>query len=307
MIHTIETRFHRAGAMWVGQAKVIGPNGTRFVEVRVPLDEALAAMRAKGFDVKVSGEDLVGWFGSGIVKSLGKAAKGAVNVVAKPGKSVKALGHAVTHPGKSLEAVYKAADKIAKDKVVKKLGGAVKAVIKSNITKAAVAGLAVAFPPVGVPAAAAYATAAAVVAYADMADKYVGTAKDLVSAGKGLAKGNLGPAAKAGLAFAATGSAANAKLIGTAKGKEVLGDVAGKIRAGMQAKQVIAEAIKRHQAGDPKATKFLKTVAVVKRSNRKLNAIKSTLAAARQKPGIVVLPSGELYKGAFNTAGLTRL
>lgn len=287
MIHTIETRFFRKGAIWFGQAKVIGPGGTRIIEVQAPLDEGLAYLRSRGLKVKVSGEDLVGWFGSDLVKSVSKGVKSA---------------------GKGLSSVYKAAEKITKDKVVKKLGAAVKAVVKSNITKMAVSGLAVAFPPVGVPAAAAYATAASVVALADTADKYVGTAKSLANATVQLGKGNLSKAAQNGLAAVATGSQAALSMgIGTPRSAEELGKLAGKVRAGLQAKQVIAEAIKKHQAGDPRATKFLKTVAVVKRSNRKLEAIKKTLAVTRQKPGIVVLPSGELFKGAFNTAGLTRL
>lgn len=201
----------------------------------------------------------------------------SVTLPIPPGADIKVSG--------IFDDIGSAVSSLTKNKVVKKLGGMVKNVIKSDITKAAVAGLAVAFPPVGVPAAAAYATAATVVNYAEKAGSYATAAK----AAAGALARNPAAAAKMGV---------NAKT---------LANVQAKARAGMQAKKVIAETITRHQKGDTQATKFLKTLNVAKKANTKLNAISKVVKVGRQSKGILVLPSGELLKGSFGTAGLTRV
>ena len=58
---------------------------------------------------------------------------------------------------------FKAVKKIGKSKLLGKVTNAVRDVVRSKLTAAAVSGAAVVFPPVGVPAAAAYATANAAI------------------------------------------------------------------------------------------------------------------------------------------------
>lgn len=268
MLHTIETRFYRKGSMWIGCAKVTGPYGVRNFAVSLPITQA-DVERAKR--ALVSG-DSVGWFGSDIIKGAGKG----------------------------LSAVANAASKITKAKVVQKLGGIVKDVVKSDVTKFAVGAVAVAFPPVGVPAAAALATANTVLDSAEKADRYVGQAKNL---GKNM-QTNPTAALRAGLSYAATGDAGQAqKLLNAPAAKKAITQV----RAGVQAKKIIAETVRLHQAGHPQATKFLKTLVVAKRARRKLAAVKSVVAQSRQAPGILVLSSGELLRGSFATAGARRV
>lgn len=67
-------------------------------------------------------------------------------------------------------------------KAVKSVGGGLKAVVKSNLTKAVVGGAAFVFPPVGVPAAAGLAAATAGLKIADKAGAAVKTSKGVVKA-----------------------------------------------------------------------------------------------------------------------------
>ncbi len=122
-------------------------------------------------------ETVIGWFGSSFVKSVGKAVSGAVKtavtVTTAParaavdiarGKNVaKTLARTmVTQPAKMTVASGKAALAPA-GQIVK----AAAPIIKSPVTKALVGGLAIAFPAVGLPAAAALATATTGLAYAE--------------------------------------------------------------------------------------------------------------------------------------------
>lgn len=272
MMYSITTSYKRVGGIWHGQAKVTGPHGTKTIRMQLPITEGIAALRAKGVRVNVYGTDEVGWFGSDLVKGAGSA----------------------------LGSVAKAASSITKGKLVKKLGGAVKDVINSNITKVAVGTLAVAFPPIGVPAAAGLATALTIVQTAKMADRYVGKVSDVAAK----LKASPNEALQAGIAYAATGDASQAQaLFNSPAGKARLGQVAGKLRAGIQAKKVIAETIARAQKGDPGAIKFAKSLVIAKNTDRKLSALKSAVSASRQRPGILVLPNGELLRGKFAGAG----
>lgn len=62
-------------------------------------------------------------------------------------------------PGSLIKKIGKGVSSVAKGKLVKAIGSGIKSVVKSKITGAITGGLAVVFPPVGIPAAAAYATA----------------------------------------------------------------------------------------------------------------------------------------------------
>jgi soluble P-type ATPase len=275
MMYTITTQYKRVGGVWHGQAKVTGPHGTKVIRMSVPISEGIAALKAKGVRVNISGDE-VGWFGSDLVKGAGSA----------------------------LHSVAKAASSITKAKLVKKLGGVVKDVVTSNITKVAVGTLAIAFPPVGAPAAAALATALTVVQTAKTADRMIGKVDDVAKR----LQSNPNEALKAGIAYAATGDASQAAaLFNTPAGKAKLGHIAGKLRAGIQAKKVIAETVARAAKGDPGAIKFAKSLAIAKQADRKLSALKSTVAASRRQAGILVLPSGELLRGNFATGSTRRV
>ena len=63
------------------------------------------------------------------------------------------------HIGGWPDSFVRAVRKIAKSKLTSQIASSVKSVVRSQVTKAAVGATAIVFPPVGVPAAAAYATA----------------------------------------------------------------------------------------------------------------------------------------------------
>lgn len=262
MLYSVESKFCVKGNCVIGAAKITGPHGVKTVHVVVPIPKDLR-MTVSGYG------DEVGWFGADI---------------------------------------FKAGAKLIKNKVVKKLGDAVRAVVKSDIAAAAVGTLAIAFPPVGVPAAAAFATARTIVTSAEKAVKYADAAGKVAMA----IKKDPSAALRVGMSLAQSGNAQTAaeKLLafGASQGKGVTGltaavaDAQAKARAGLQAKKVIAETVKRAAAKDPQATKFLKTLVIAKRADKKLVTLKNKVARTRQTPGILVLPSGELLKGSFSTA-----
>lgn len=117
-------------------------------------------------------ETVIGWFGSSFLKSVGKAvtapvkaaaqltiapAKAAINIA--KGKNVaKSLSSAFVKP-----TVSTVKSQLAVAKPVLKVAAPV---IKSPVTKALVGGLAIAFPPIGVPAAAGLAAANIALPYA---------------------------------------------------------------------------------------------------------------------------------------------
>jgi hypothetical protein len=81
--------------------------------------------------------------------------------------------------------------KIAKSKLVSQVAKTVKSVVQSKITGAAVGAAAVVFPPVGVPAAAAYATANAALAALDQASKIKKEAQSVLAHGSSAQKAAL--------------------------------------------------------------------------------------------------------------------
>lgn len=103
------------------------------------------------------------------------------------------LKKAVNKVGKSsiVKAVSKTANKIVGSKITKtleKAGKIGKAVLKSKITAGLVAATAVVFPPVGVPATAAYATANAALAAVERANALKKAAQKVVGAAKSVGK-----------------------------------------------------------------------------------------------------------------------
>ena len=96
--------------------------------------------------------------------------------------------------------------KIAKSKLVSQVAKTVKSVVQSKITGAAIGAAAVVFPPVGVPAAAAYATANTALAALDKASQIKKQAQSVLAHGSSAQKASLqakAPAIKDALTKAA--------------------------------------------------------------------------------------------------------
>lgn len=81
--------------------------------------------------------------------------------------------------------------KIGKSKLLKGVASAVKSVVKSKLTRAAVGATAVVFPPVGVPAAAAYATANSAIAALERANDVKNQARAILAHGTPAQRGAL--------------------------------------------------------------------------------------------------------------------
>jgi hypothetical protein len=78
---------------------------------------------------------------------------------------------------------FKAVKKIGRSQLLKSVGAAVKSVVKSKVVGAAVGAAAVVFPPVGIPAAAAYATANTALELLDHANEIKQNAKRVLMYG----------------------------------------------------------------------------------------------------------------------------
>lgn len=324
MMFTVETNFAVRNGIMYGVAKITGPRGVRTIAVHAPMP--------KNTGITISGSDEVGWFGEDIWKGAKKAVKGAAKGVSSAAKSVAknplkaassmALGglnlhwvadsvarkipgyHAVTDKfgiTKYADAMHNVGKmsfndlkklKLTKKQVASKLGEAVNDAIKQEV------GVSI---PVS-KASAAFVTAQSVLKSAANAEKYVAAAK----ATMGALHRDPASAVKAGGLAGRLISAGMRR--GGAKGVEaVLTEVQTKARAGLHAKKIIAETIRRSQAGDPVAKRFLSTLAIAKKADNKLNAIKKVVAVSRERKGLLVLPNGEILRGTFGTAGATRL
>lgn len=140
-----------------------------------PIVKKVTALHNRLHGTKVSGEEVdaeVSGFFSSITKPFKTVAKGAVNVVTKPGKSISDVA----------KSAARIASKVGKNKLLGQVTSGVKSVVQSKITGAALSGLAIAFPPVGVPAVAAYAAANTALKAIDMATSAKKTAQQIVSA-----------------------------------------------------------------------------------------------------------------------------
>lgn len=313
MLFTIETRYHIRAGIFYGTAKITGPRGVRTISVQAPLP--------RDTRIAISGEDEVGWFGEDlwkgakkavktVVKNPGKVALGATNLawvadtVARkiPGYSTATDKFGVTQYANALNKAGSVSlndlknVKLTKKKVGSKLGQAVKAVVQQE------AGRTLKIPPVGLKAAASFVTAQSVLKAAKEADKYTAASQAVM----GALKRDAGAAVQSG---GLAGKLISAGLKrGGAKGVEsVLTQVQARARAGIHAKNIIAETIRRAQKGDPAAKRFQSTLAIAARAEKKLGALKKVVASHRQSQGLLVLPHGEILRGTFATGGAVRL
>jgi hypothetical protein len=162
--------------------------------------------------------------------------------------------------------------KIAKSKLVSQVGHAVKSVVKSKITGAVVGAAAVVFPPVGVPAAAAYATANAALALLDNANQIKDQAQAVLAHGSSAQKASLqskAPAIKEALTKAA--------------------EVKGKLR----------EIAQRASRGDLAARKTARIFSHVMQHRQRVNQHGQKLQGKNATAGLLVTEYGKVVPGTW--------
>lgn len=194
--------------------------------------------------------------------------------------------------GSLFSSIGKIVKKVAKSKLVKGVASVAKSVVKNKITGAAVSALAVAFPPVGVPAAAGFAAANAAVAAID--------------------RGNA--VRKAAVATLSKAKAVGKKPVLQPKTKLAL---AAAVKLQKKAQTVIKKAVTTAQySADPKKkADAQRVVALVKVATQARSAMKqipvraaktsTTARAMVSKPtavatGLVVTDRGQIVTGRFN-------
>jgi len=171
-------------------------------------------------------------------------------------------------PGSFLKKV----GKIARSKLVANVAQAVKSVVQSKVTGAALGAAAVVFPPVGVPAAAAYATANAALAAIERAKELKAAAQTALASGSPTQKAMLVKRAAELKTALAQAESVRAKLR----------DVA------MRAKQ-----------GDLAARKTARIFRHVFEHRRRVQSYSPGLLGKQSTPGLMVSPTGELVPGKW--------
>ena len=167
---------------------------------------------------------------------------------------------------------FKAVKKIGKSKLLGDVAQAVKSVVKSKITAGAIAAAAVVFPPVGVPAAAAYATANAALAVLDKANAIKNQAKTVLAAGSQAEKTLL--RAKAPQITQALSRAA---------------DVRAKLR----------DIVRRAKQGDLAARKTANIFSHVMAHRDRVQSYVGKSAAKAWTPGLLVTQEGKIVPGRW--------
>jgi hypothetical protein len=171
-------------------------------------------------------------------------------------------------PGSFINAVKK----VAKSKLVSQVASSVKSVVQSKITGAVVGAAAVVFPPVGVPAAAAYATANAAMAALDKANEIKNQARAVLASGS--------PAQKAALQ-------ARAPAI-----KQALTQASA-------VKKKLREIANRASRGDLAARKTARIFGHVMAHRTRVKAHGQKLQGKTVTPGLLVTEYGKIVPGQW--------
>ena len=225
------------------------------------------------------------WREGGKIKAVGHLVNGAAEPLTfhaegsiKPVFLQLLVEHQARNPGGQIAgfpgSILRKAVKIVKSSVVKNIVSAAKTVAKSKITGGIVAAVAVAFPPLGVPAAAAYATANAAIAAIDKANQVKQLAAKALAAGKSLTVKAHAPQVAA-----------------------VLKD-AEKYKSAI--KSIAAKAAK----GDKEAQAAAKIFAVVKKNRDAAAKLPNKPKGAK---GIFISPTFAIQKGEFSKIGGSRM
>ena len=167
---------------------------------------------------------------------------------------------------------FKAVKKIGKSKLLGDVAQAVKSVVKSKITAGAIAAAAVVFPPVGVPAAAAYATANAALAVLDKANAIKNQAKTVLAAGSQAEKTLL-----------------RAKAPQIAQALSRAADVRAKLR----------DIVRRAKQGDLAARKTANIFSHVMAHRDRVQSYVGKSAAKAWTPGLLVTQEGKIVPGRW--------
>lgn len=162
--------------------------------------------------------------------------------------------------------------KIAKSKLVADVGKAVKSVVQSKVTGAAVGLAAVVFPPVGLPAAAAYATANTALAALERAKAVKDTAQTVLASGS--------PAQKA-------------ELIRRAPQVKAVLDKAASVRSRLR------EVAQRANRGDVAARKTARVFQHVVEHRKRVQGYEPQLYGNQSAPGLLVTPEGRIMPGKW--------
>lgn len=171
-------------------------------------------------------------------------------------------------PGSFLKKV----GKIAKSKLIATVSNAVKSVVQSKVTGAALGAAAVVFPPVGVPAAAAYATANAALATIERAKQLKAAAQTALSSGSPIQKALLGQRAAELKAALTQAESVRAKL---------------------------REVAMRAKGGDLAARKTARIFRHVFEHRQRVQNYVPGLHGKQSTPGLMVTPTGELVPGKW--------
>lgn len=277
----IKSHFYRSGHMLhvvtysciAGEPEIFRAS----VDLR-PIIAKVTALHNKMHGTKVSGEEVDAEI-SGFFSSIAKPFKSVASAVTHPGRTIKSAARIVSRPGKSISDVAKSAARIAskvgKSKLVGQVTGAVKGVVQSKITGAALGGLAIAFPPVGAPAVAAYAAANTALKAIEMASAAKKTAQQIVSAAT--------PPAKKAQLKASLSTWAGAQLKAAVASKTNVPALRSPIAQAMKlamdrankAKATLARVASMAKSGNVEAAKVARIVTLAAGARKQLGAVRS--------------------------------
>jgi hypothetical protein len=167
---------------------------------------------------------------------------------------------------------FNAVKKIGKSKLLGDVANAVKSVVKSKITGAAVSAAAVVFPPVGVPAAAAYATANAALTVLDRANAIKNQAKSVLAAGSEAEK-----------------------MLLRAKAPQI----AQALRRAADLRARLRELVRRAKQGDLAARKTANIFSHVMAHRDRVQSYVGKTAAKAWTPGLLVTQEGKIVPGRW--------
>lgn len=167
---------------------------------------------------------------------------------------------------------FKQVGKIAKSKLLGDVAQAVKSVVRSKLTGAAIAATAVVFPPVGVPAAAAYATANAALTVLDKANEIKKHARDVLAAGS-----------------------QSEKMLLRAKAPEI----AKTLTRAANVRKQLREIVRRAHQGDLAARKTASIFSHVMAHRERVQSYVGKNAAQAWTPGLLVTPHGKIVPGSW--------
>ncbi len=176
--------------------------------------------------------------------------------------------HVGAWPGNFINAVAK----VGKSKLLKDVSNAVKSVAHSKLTGAAVGAAAVVFPPVGVPAAAAYATANAAIATLERANEVKNVARNVLANGTQAQKSAL--------------SSRSAEI------RDALSRAA-------TVKDKLREIARRAQQGDVGAKKTARIFSHVMAHRQRVQGHDAKLQGSQMMPGLLVTELGKIIPGRW--------